>query len=81
MGQITKNRQAENNLQNMEVTSGELTTKSMKAMTEERDAGRAESRISLGINCEKAAAEVLNKVKQDLATKEIEQRLNQAIKH
>ena len=61
------------------VTSGELTTKSMKAMTKKRDAGGAERRISLGINYEKAAAEVLNKVKQDLATKEIEQGLKQEI--
>ena len=79
MVQNTRNRQAENDLQNMEVTSGELTTKSMKAMTQERDAGGAESRISLGINYEKAAAEVLNKVKQDLPTKEIEQGLKQEL--
>ena len=46
-------------------------------MAKERDAGGAESRISLGINYEKAAAEVLNKVKQHLATKEIEQGLKQ----
>ena len=34
---------------------------------------------SLEINYEKAAAEAINKVKQDLATKEIEQRLKQVI--
>ena len=35
---------------------------------------------SLEINYERAAAEAINKVKQDLATKEIEQRLEQEIK-
>ena len=40
-------------------------------MTEESDAGGAESRSSLGINHEKAAAVAINKVKQDLAIKEI----------
>ena len=34
---------------------------------------------SLEINYERAAAEAINKVKQDLATKEIEQRLKQEI--
>ena len=34
---------------------------------------------SLKINYEKAAAEAINKVKQDLATKEIEKRLRQEI--
>ena len=55
----------ENELQNKEMTSGELTTKSMKAMTE--------SRSSLGINYEKPAAVAINKVKLDLTIKEIEQ--------
>ena len=35
----------------------------------------AETRSSLEINYEKAAAEAINRVKQDLATKEIEKRL------
>ena len=50
---------------------GELATKVAKAVTEER--------ISIGINYEKAATEVINKVKQVLATKEVEQRLKQEI--
>ena len=37
----------------------------------------AETRSSLEINYEKAFAEAINRVKQDLATKEIEQRLKQ----
>ena len=36
--QNTRNRQAENDLQNKDVTSVELSTKSMKAVIEERDA-------------------------------------------
>ena len=46
-------------------------------MTEVRDTGGggAETRSSLEINYEKAAAEAINKVKQGLATREIEQRL------
>ena len=38
-----------------------------------------QKRNPLAINYEKAAAEAINKVKQDLATKEIEQRLKQEI--
>ena len=45
----------------------------VKAATE------AETRISLEINYEKAAAEAITKKKQDLATNEIEQRLKQEI--
>ena len=37
------------------------------------------ARNALEINYEKAAAEAINKVKQDLAAKEIEQRLKQEI--
>ena len=82
-GANTRNRQAVNDLQDKEATSGELATKTVKAVTEERerererDARGAESRSSLGISYEKAAAEAINKVKQDLATKEIEQMLKQ----
>ena len=49
----------------------------MKALTQVKDATGAETRNSQEINSEKAAAEAINKVKQDLATKEIEQRLKQ----
>ena len=51
----------------------------MKAMTEEKDTGGAVLGNSLGMNYEKAAAEAINKMKQDLATKEIEQKLKQEI--
>ena len=46
-------------------------------MTQVKDATGAETRNSLEINYEQAAA--INKVKQDLATKEIEQRLKQEL--
>ena len=58
---------------------GELSTKTVKAVTQVRDAGGAETMSSLEINYEKAAAEAINRVKQDLAIKEIEQRLKQEI--
>ena len=45
------------------------------------DATGAETRNSLEINYEKAAAEAINKRKQDLATKEIEQWLEQEIEN
>ena len=46
-------------------------------MTQVKAAAEAKARSSLEINYEKAAAEAINRVKQDLATKEIEQRLEQ----
>ena len=51
----------------------------MKAVTQVNSATEAKARNALEINYEKAAAEAINKVKQDLATKEIEQRLKQEI--
>ena len=44
----------------------------MKAVTQAKNAIETEARNSLEINYEKAAAEAINKVKQNLATKEIE---------
>ena len=76
MVQNTRNGQTENDLQK-KVTSGELTTKSRKAMTEERDAREAKTKSSQGINYEKTAAEATNKIKQDLVTEEIEQKQKQ----
>ena len=77
--QNTRNRQAEIDLKNTESASGELSTKTVKAVTQVKAATEAETRNSLGINYEKAAAKAINKVKQDLVTKEIEQRLKQEI--
>ena len=77
--QNTKNRQAEKNLNKKEAAGDNLTTKTVKAMTQKRDVTGAEMKNSLEINYEKAAADAINKVKQDLATKEIEQRLKQEI--
>ena len=59
------------------MTSGNLTTKSLKAVTEERVSGGTESRSSKGINYEKAAAEAINNMTQNLAPIKIEQRLKQ----
>ena len=51
----------------------------MKAVTQVNSAIEATARNALDINYEKAAEEAINKVKQDLAAKEIEQRLKQEI--
>ena len=48
-------------------------------MTQNKDATGAEKRYDLEINYETAAAGAINKVNQDLATKEIEQRVKQEI--
>ena len=78
--QNTRNSQAENDLSNKEAAIGELSTKTVKAATQnKKDATGAEKRNSLEINYERAAADAINKMKQDLATKEIEQRLKQEI--
>ena len=70
--QNTRNRQAKIELKNTEAASGELSTKTVKAVTQFKTTMEAETGTSLEINHEKAAAEAFNKVKQDLATKEIE---------
>ena len=62
-------------MNNKEAASGELSIKTVKAVTQNKDATGADKRNSLEINYERASAEAINKVKQDLATKEIEQRL------
>ena len=49
----------------------------MKAVTQVKTAMKAEAGKSLEMTCEKAAAEAINKVQQDLAKKEIEKRLMQ----
>ena len=63
----------------MEPPSAELPTKTVKAVTQVNSAIEATARNALEINYKKAAAEAINKVKQDLATKEIQQRLKQEI--
>ena len=45
--QNTRNRQAENDLNNKEAASGELSTKTVKAVTQNKDATGAEKRNSL----------------------------------
>ena len=66
-------------MQNKEAASGELSLKTVKTVTRVKDDAGGETRKSLEINYEKAAAEAINRVKKDLATKEIEQRLKQEI--
>ena len=77
--QNQKNRQTEFETKNSEAPSAELPTKTVKAVTQVSSAMEAKAMNSLEINYERAAAEAINKVKQDLATKEIEQRLKQEI--
>ena len=77
--QNQKNRQTEYETKHSEAPSAELPTKTAKAVTQVNSAIEDTARNALEINYEKAAAEAINKVKQDLATKEIEQRLKQEI--
>ena len=77
--QNQRNRQTEFETKNLEAPSTELPTKTVKAVTQVNSAIEATARNALEINYEKAASEAINKVKQDLATKEIEQRLKQEI--
>ena len=73
--QNQRNRQTEFETKNSEASSAELPTKTVKAVMQVNSAKEATARNALEITYEKAAAESINKVKQDLATKEIEQRL------
>ena len=77
--QNQRNRQTEFETKHSEAPSAELPTKTVKAVTQVNSAIEATARNAQQINYEKAAAEAINKVKQDLATKEIEQRLKQEI--
>ena len=47
--QNTRNRQAENDLNNKEAAGGELSTKTVKAVTKNKDATGTETRNSLKI--------------------------------
>ena len=75
--QNQKNRQTEFETKNPETPSVELPTKTVKTVTQVSSAMEAKAMNSLEINYERAAAKAINKGKQDLATKEIEQRLKQ----
>ena len=77
--QNTRNRQAEFGTRNSEAPNAELPTKTAKAVTQVNNAMETMTRKSPEINFERAAAEAFNKVKQDLATKKIEQRLKHEI--
>ena len=77
--QNQKNRQTEFETKNSEAPGAELPTKTVKAVTQVSSAMEAKAMNSLEINYERAAAEAMTKVKQDLATKEIEQRLKREI--
>ena len=73
--QNQRNRQSEFESRNLGTPSTELPTKTVKAVTHVNGAIESAAGNSLGINYEKAATEAIAKVKQDLAAKEIEQRL------
>ena len=73
--QNQRNRQNEFESRNLGAPSTELPTKTVKAVTHVNGAIESAAGNSLEINYEKAATEAINKVKQDLAAKEIEQRL------
>ena len=77
--QNQRNRQNEFETKNLGAPSTELPTKTVKAVTQVNSTLEATARNTLEINYEKAAAEAINKVKQDLVAKEIEQRLKQDI--
>ena len=77
--QNQRNRQTEFEAKNLEAPSTELPTKTVKAVTQANNAIVATAKNALEINYEQAASEAISKVKQDLATKEIEQRLKQEI--
>ena len=77
--QNQRNRQTEFETKNIEAPSTELPTKTVKAVTQVNNAIEATAKNALEINYEKAASEAINKVKQHLAMKEIEQRLKQEI--
>ena len=62
--QNTRNRQAENDLNNQDAASGELSTKTVKAVTQNKDATGAEKRNALEINYDqrnRTTAETVNK--------------------
>ena len=77
--QNTRNRQAEFETRNSEASKAELPKKTVKAVTQINNAMETMTKKSPEINFERAASEAINKMKQDLATKEIEQRLKQEI--
>ena len=78
--QNTRNRQAEFETRNSEAPNAELPKKTVKAVTQVNNAMETMTRKSPEINFEREAAEAINKKKQVLATKEIEQRLKQEIR-
>ena len=77
--QNQRNRQNEFETKNLGAPSTELPTKTVKAVTQVNSTLEATAWSTLEINFEKAAAEAINKVKQNLAAKKIEQRLKQEI--
>ena len=77
--QNQRNRQGEFETKNLERPNAELPTTTVKAVTQCNSAVEATTKNAQEIDYEKAAAEAINKVKQDLAAKEIEQRLKQEI--
>ena len=56
-------------MKNYDVTKDELATNSVKSVAEETESREASSKRTPNMNFEKAAADAVNKLKQDLATK------------
>ena len=78
--QNTGKRQVVTDLQNKDAMSSELSpTKSVNAMIEEKDIERTAIKDLPEINYQKATAQAIIKVKQDVATKEIKQKLKQEL--
>ena len=73
--QNQRNRQNEFESRNLGAPNTELPTKTVKTVTHVNGTIESAAGKSLEINYEKAATEAIAKVKQDLAAKEIEQRL------
>ena len=70
--QNTSNRQAEFETRNSEAPKAEIPTKTVKAVTQINNAMDTMAKKFLETKFERASAEAINKVKHDLATKEIE---------
>ena len=81
LAQNIRNRQSENDFQNKDVIKDELSRKSVKVVTEEKEPKRIEAKGTVGRNYKKTAANAKNKVKQDVATKEAGQGLRQEIEN
>ena len=77
--QNQRNRQTEFETKNSEAPSAELPTKTVKAVTQVNNAIEATARNALEINYEKAAAEAINKVKQEIEKQKLNEKLSLSV--